>query len=115
MLKLNADSRLSALTAFNQAFEEAVKNFGQVTTKVVIDTELYDGSIVYEREHREFSLRSVKATPCGKSEFRVSLIGEGEINTIRFDRTKLLESKEWFDQFIQFLIDGTIQLLKEHK
>lgn len=114
MLKLHGDCRLSALVAFNRAFEEAVKVFGQVPTNVVINTELCDGSITYERKHREFGLRSLKVTPRGNTEFRVSLIGEGEINTILFDHNKLLESEEWLDQFIQFLIDGNLQLLKEH-
>ena len=113
MLKLHGDSRLSALMAFNQTFEEAVKGFGQVPTKVVINTELCDSSITYEREFGESGLRSVKVTPFGDYEIRVSLIGDGQINTIRFDHRKLMESKEWFNQFIQFLIDGSLQLLKE--
>ena len=114
MLKLHGDCRFTALTVFNQTFEETVKGFGQVPTNVVINTELCDGPITYERKHREFGLRSVKVTPRGNAEFRVSLIGEGEINTILFDHNKLLESKKWFDQFIQFLIDGDLRLLKEH-
>lgn len=114
MLKLHGDKRLSALIGFNEAVNEAVKRFGQVPTNVVINTELGDGSITYERKHREFGLRSVKVTPYGNAEFRVSLIGDGMINTIRFDHDKLFESAEWFNQFIQFLIDGSLQLLKEH-
>lgn len=113
MLKLHGDSRLSTLVAFNQVFEETVKGFGQVPTNVVINTELCDGSITYERNFGECGLRTVKVTPVGNHEIRVSLIGNGEINTIRFDHHKLMESKEWFNQFIQFLIDGSLKLLKE--
>lgn len=112
MLKLYCDSRLSALLSFNQTFEKAVEMFGHVTTHVVITSEMFDNGIIYQRKHREVGLRSVQVIPCGDKEFRVSLIGDGMIHTVQFDHNKLLESEEWFDQFIQFLIDGSLQLLK---
>lgn len=113
MIKFHRDPRLSILTTFNQLFEEQVNVFADLEEDVAINTDLGDGSVAYERNFGEYGLRTVKVVPVGNNEIRVSLIGNGEINTIRFDRRKLMESKEWFNQFIQFLVDGSLKLLKE--